>query len=267
MRSYLTYFKLKFKIGLQYRAAAISGIITQIFFGLIYISIYNAFYESGSSNYPMPYNQLVSYVWLTQSFLTLIFMWYKDKELVNLIKSGNLAYELARPQDLYFMWYSKTLGERFSLFALRFIPVLLMGFILPYPFHMSFTFSFIRFLIFIITIFFGSLLMSAITVFFHVILIFTLEERGIVNISMCFAHLFAGTSIPIPFFPKVFQIIANILPFRYVSDLPFRLLVGNIPINEGLYGILIQIIWIIFLVLLGHKLMKIALNKAVIQGG
>ena len=35
MKSYLSYFKLKFKTGLQYKAAAIAGMSTQFFFGII----------------------------------------------------------------------------------------------------------------------------------------------------------------------------------------------------------------------------------------
>ena len=34
MRQYLSFFKLKFAVGLQYKAAALAGLATQIFFGL-----------------------------------------------------------------------------------------------------------------------------------------------------------------------------------------------------------------------------------------
>ena len=73
MKSYISYFKLKFKTGLQYRAAALAGMSTQIFFGLVYVAIYVAFYESGSSNLPMELNELISYVWLGQCFYALIY--------------------------------------------------------------------------------------------------------------------------------------------------------------------------------------------------
>ena len=79
MKSYLSYFILKFKVGLQYRAAALAGISTQLFFGLVYILVYVAFYESDASSLPMPLNELVSYLWLCQAFFALIYMWYKDK--------------------------------------------------------------------------------------------------------------------------------------------------------------------------------------------
>ena len=112
--SYISYFKLKFKTGLQYRAAAIAGISTQLFFGIMYISVYVAFYESNPNTIPMPLVELVTYVWLGQAFFSLIYMWYKDKEIINMIKSGNIAYELVRPQDLYLMWFSKIYGEKAS---------------------------------------------------------------------------------------------------------------------------------------------------------
>ena len=73
------YFWLKFKAGLQYRAAALAGIITQLFFGIVYISVYFACYESNTnSSLPMPLHQLISYLWLNQIFFCLIYLWYKE---------------------------------------------------------------------------------------------------------------------------------------------------------------------------------------------
>ena len=54
---------------------------------------------------------------------------------------------------------------------------------------------------------------------------------------------------------------------RYISDLSFRLLVGNIAIKEGLIGIIIQIIWIIIFIIAGRLIVKKSLKKVVLQGG
>ena len=78
MRAYLSYFKLKFISGLQYRQAAYAGIATQFFFGFVYIMIYVAFYQTGGKNLPMELPQLITYVWLNQSFFALISQFYKD---------------------------------------------------------------------------------------------------------------------------------------------------------------------------------------------
>ena len=243
MRSYLSYFKLKFITGLQYRAAALAGMSTQLFFGFMYISIYIAFYESGSSNLPMKLDELINYIWITQSFFMLIYAWYKDEEIINMIKNGNIAYELLKPQDLYLMWLHKILGERLSQTILRVLPVILIALLL------------------------AILLMGVLVTLYHVICMFTLDEKGIIAIIMVAADILSGLVVPIPFFPKYLQNINNFLPFRYISDFPIRLYIGNIPLSEGIISIIVQIVWIIILFALGKILANIAIKKATIQGG
>jgi ABC-2 type transport system permease protein len=47
---------------LQYRSAAIAGILTQVFFAFVYIMVYLAFYESGDANAPMTLKQVIKMV-------------------------------------------------------------------------------------------------------------------------------------------------------------------------------------------------------------
>jgi len=267
MKMYLSYFKLKFKLGLQYRAAALSGILTQFFFGFIYISVYIAFYKSGNTNTPMPLNQLVNFIWLQQAFFGIVYLFYKDKEILNNIKKGNISYELLRPQNLYFMWISKIFGERYSKMALRFLPILLICSFLPGLYKLDLSISLLRFTLFLISFILAGFLMVSLVTLYHVICLYTLDEKGIINIIMVLADILSGLVIPIPFFPTFLQNISNILPFRYTSDFPFRLYVGSIPLNECFISFIMQIIWILILTSLGYFLTKNALKKISIQGG
>ena len=267
MKSYLSYFRLRFVTGLQYRAAAIAGLSTQLFFGIIYVFTYFAFYESNSVNVPMEINQLVNYLWLNQIFFALIGMFYKDEDILNLIRSGNISYELARPQNLYFIWYFKILSQRLSASLMRGIPLILILFLIPQPYGMSLPSNFVTFLVFVITFILGVLLMTAITTLFHVITIFTLNEKGITNIMFSISEILSGLVVPIPFFPGLMQKISSFLPFKYVSDFPFRIYASHIPLSEVLNGVIIQLFWIVSLILLGNILTKKALKKAVVQGG
>ena len=61
--------------------------------------------------------------------------------------------------------------------------------------------------------------------------------------------------------------IAYILPFRFISDLPFRIYSGSISINQGINNIIEAIIWTILFIIIGNLITKNALKKAVIQGG
>lgn len=267
MKSYLTYFKLKFISGLQYRAAALAGLSTQFFFGLVYIMVYIAFYESGSGNLPMSLSQTITYLWLNQAFFSLINQFYKDKELFNLVISGNISYELARPKNLYFMWYFKILGSRLAMVSLRCIPLIIVTTLLPKPLNLGLPASPLHFILFILTLIVGTLLVTAIITLYPIIVLKTMNEKGIVNIFVAFADLLSGVVVPIPFFPKFLQVISMMLPFQYISDLPFRIYVGDISLINGIYGLTIQFIWIFIAMLIGYILMNKSLKRVAVQGG
>lgn len=267
MKLYLSYFKLRFTTSLQYRMAAIAGIATQIFFGLIFIMVYLAFYESNSSNYPMELSELVSYLWLNQIFFSLVYMFYKDKEIFNLIKTGNISYELVRPQKIYFIWFFKILAQRLANVSLRFMPVILVAALLPSPIGLSLPYSFMHLIMFVITLLTGSLLMTSIITLYHIITLSTLNEKGIPNLFMAASDILSGGVVPIPFFHGFMQVIANILPFRYVSDLSFRIYTNNVSLQEGIKGLFVQGIWFIIIFIIGNILLKKSLKKVVVQGG
>ena len=267
MKAYLTYFKLKFISGLQYRTAAWAGIATQFFFGFVYIMVYVAFYETGGERLPMELSQVVTYLWLNQALLALVNQFSRDQELFKLIREGGISYELTRPKNLYFMWYFKVIGQRLADVLLRFLPLILVTSLLPYPFHFGLPASISHFLIFLVSLGLGALVVTALTVIYPILTLLTMNEKGIVNLLITMADILSGIVVPIPFFPKFLQIISRFLPFQYISDLPFRLYVVNISLQDGVYGILIQFVWVVLLILLGNFLMKKNLKRVVVQGG
>ena len=253
--------------GLQYRSAAWAGIATQFFFGFVYIMIYDAFYQSGDAATPMSISQLITYVWLNQAFFALINQFYKDPELFQLIRTGGLSYELARPKNLYFMWYFKLLGQRLANVVMRFFPLILVVSFLPRPYNISLPGSIPIFFVFFLSLVVGAFLVTALSVLYPILTLLTLNEKGIVNIVIVIADLLSGVGVPIVFFPNFLKKISSFLPFQYISDLPFRIYVGNISIMNGFFGIMIQLIWVFLLILLGLFLMKKNLKRIVVQGG
>ena len=268
MRVYLSLFKIKFMNNIQYRAAALAGISTQFFFGIVFIMVYLAFYQSSNTiNAPMEWRELVSYLWLNQAFFSLVYIWQKDREFLNMIKDGNIAYELCRPINFYKKWYTTMYGNRIAAVLLRFSPVLLVAFLLPEPYKLYLPISISAFIFFIIALIISSFLVTAIMILFHIITFFTLDERGIMTFLMVTGEIFAGGTIPISFFPSFLQKIAYILPFRYIADLPFRIYSGNVTISNAIPDLIGGVIWLIVVIILGYLLSQKATKKAVIQGG
>ena len=121
-RGYWALFRARFRTLLQYRAAALAGMGTQVFFGLVFVMVYEAFYRSSRASQPISYPEVVTYVWLGQAFLAML-PWNVDPEIRAMIRSGAVAYELLRPLDLYAAWYCRALAWRTAPTLLRAVPL------------------------------------------------------------------------------------------------------------------------------------------------
>ena len=113
---------------LQYRAAALAGFGTQLFWG-DQAQILEAFYASATTAPPMQLGAVIAYVWLGQAFLGLL-PWNVDAELAMLIRTGGVAYELSRPLDLYTFWFFRTVAYRTAGTTLRVIPMVIFAMLL-----------------------------------------------------------------------------------------------------------------------------------------
>ena len=267
MRKYLTFFKIRFANGLQYRAAAWAGVATQFAWGGMTLLMFWAFYQNGKNSFPMTFPELSSYIWLQQAFLALFMAWYFDNDIFSSVTSGNIAYELCRPVDIYAMWFIKNLAVRISRAVLRCMPILIVAIFLPKPFNISPPASVISGLFFLVSMALGLLVMVAFSMLIYISTFYTLSPLGICILATSVIEFFAGGIIPIPFFPEKLQTVVQILPFASMQNTPFLIYNGYMGGSQIFWGILIQACWILGLVVLGKILMQMALKKVVVQGG
>jgi len=267
MTAYIGMFKMKFISGLQYRAAAWAGVATQFFWGLMYIMIYRAFYRSNSAVPPMEWSQLVAYLWLQQSLLAIWQLWGQDDALLTDIRDGHIAYELCRPYDLYSFWYVRLIGTRLAGVSLRFAPILVIAFLLPKAYRMTPPPSFGAFALFAVTLVLALMLVVTISMFIYILTFITLTPAGAKLIVGVAADFLAGHIIPVPLMPDWLQRVCNFMPFRYTSDLPFRLYSGNINGKDALLQICVQFVWLVGLLALGKLAFKRVMSRIVVQGG
>ncbi len=267
MSGYIGMFRMKLIAGMQYRAAAWAGIATQFFWGFMLLMIFHAFYRSSGTEPALSWNQLVVYMWLNQAFLAVIMLWYVDSELLGGITDGQVAYELCRPYDMYSFWFARLTAARLSSVALRFLPILIVSFLLPEPFRMTLPASMVSFGTFLLSMSLSLLLVTTISMFIYILTFVTMSSYGSRLVIGVAAEFLAGQIIPIPLMPDWLQRVLNFFPYRYISDLPFRLYSGNISGSDAVFQIGIQIAWIIGLCLLGKLAFNKVMRRIVIQGG
>ena len=265
MQAYRGLFKMTFKGELQYRAKALSGVVTQFFWGVMYVYLYTAF-MGGKVIDGFSIAQMASYIWLGQAFFA---MRYVDlpKHCGAEIQNGNVCYKFVRPLNLYNQWYVEHLGYKLSATLLRFLPIVVISLLLPSNIGLMLPVSFSSFVLFIMALAIGALMTSAISMITVFLTFKTLSAKGIQAIVNTITGVLGGMYIPLPLMPQALQNIISYLPFRFIADLPYRIYIGNMSINNALMFIGIGLLWLVGLVVVGKLLISKALKKTVIQGG
>ena len=266
LKSYFSVFKIRLISALQYRAAALAGLTTNFFWGFMLIMIFEAFYASGAPQ-EFSFEKLVSYIWLQQAFLSFFMAWYSDRELGQIIVSGNISYELVRPHSIYSFWYAKLFGGKLASGLLRFPIVITVAFLLPAPYNLSLPPDAASFVLFMTGLILGIFLTTCISMLMYISMFKTHTLIGSIILFSITTDFLSGHYIPVPLMPDWLQKAASFLPFRYATDLPFRIYSGDIAGAEAISGILIEIFWIALLFTLGSLLMKAASKKVVAYGG
>lgn len=267
MKKYLSFFRLRFINGLQYRTAAYAGIATQFAWGAMNLLLFHAFYEADSAAFPMTFPQMASYIWLQQAFLSLFMVWFVDNELFNSVSSGSIAYELTRPADLYSMWFVRTLAGRVSKAVLCCFPILLVAFLLPEPWNLSLPPTVFDGAMFLLTSVFSVIIVVAFTMLVYISAFYTVSPLGVRVIIATLTEFLSGAEIPLPFFPDNIRRILEILPFGAMQNMPLRVYSGQLSGEELLRGIILQIFWCAVLLSFGKLWMNRALKRVVSQGG
>src|SRR5215470_10102892 len=198
MKAYLAILSSRFLALLQYRAAAIAGVGTQLFFGLVRVMIFDGFYRSSSSPQPMTVDQVVTYIWLGQAML-LLAMFDVDKDVAAMIRTGNVAYEMTRPLDLYTVWFTRALSGRAAPLLMRSIPIFIVsGLFLGLKAPASLSAGFL----FVLSTCAGLVLAASLVALLTAGLFWTISGEGLNRLAVPAIFFLSGIVIPLPLFPS-----------------------------------------------------------------
>ena len=263
MRGYLSLTAARFRVLLQYRAAAVAGIVTQLFWGLIRMMIFLAFYASSNRHQPIGRVDMITYIWLGQAMLGLL-PWNFDADVRNMLRTGAVAYELVRPLDLYAHWYCRAFAQRVAPTLMRSAPLFVVAMLWfgmrPPPTTASG-------LAWLLTTFGATLLNTAFMTLVTITMFWTLSGEGVQRIAPFLVYMFSGMLLPLAFWPDWAQATLHLLPFRGMVDVPFRVYLGQISPLQALTEFGTQLLWTTALVLGGRALLAKGARRLVIQGG
>ena len=263
MRSYLSAFRLRWKMELQYRGAMIGGIVCQVMFGLILIALYRALYASKPQ--ALPVEHVVTYVWLQQAFFRMLLA--SDADLLDKIRSGGIAYDLCRPLSLYGFYYARIMAQKITGSLMRAVPMLVFAALLPKGWGICLPASVPALLCALAGLVLGLLCVSALENITMAFTMKTLDPRGVQAMLNMLMMVLSGNILPLTLFPDSWQKVITLLPYAQLLDAPIRLYTGDTPLAEAPRILALQAGWIIILTLLGIVLWNRHQKQIIVQGG
>lgn len=263
MKSYISVFKMRLRMELQYRGAMIGGILCQMFFGLVLVALYRALYEGHPQSIPI--ENVATYVWLQQGFFRM--MLASDSELLDKIRTGDISYDMCRPVNMYGFYYARIMALKLMGSIMRAVPMLFLAFLLPKGWGMSFPASLPALMAAIPALMLGLLCVCAlenITVAFTMI---TLDPRGMQGLLNLLMMTLSGNVFPLTLFPESWQKVITLFPYAQLLDAPIRIYTGDYGLENVLRVYMIQGFWAVALIALGAYMWNQNKKRMIVQGG
>jgi len=180
-----------------------------------------------------------------------------------MIRTGNVAYELLRPVDLYGLWFSRMLAGRVAPTLLRCVPQLALAGLMGWLYWPGLSAAGA----FVAALFWRAAAEQAMGVLLTTTVFWTISGVGVHRLIAGVTALLSGFLIPLPLLPDSCQKVIAFLPFRGLADAPFPAIPGHHS-ARGLAGRGDhQLAWTAALALLTRWLIARSLRRVVVQGG
>ena len=263
MKAYLSVFRMRLRMETQYRGAVLGGIVCQVFFGLILISVYRALYAGKPQ--PLPFSHVATYVWLQQAFFRMLLS--SDADLMDKVRTGAIAYDLCRPVRLYGFYYARIMAQKLMGSLLRAFPMLVFAALLPEGWGISLPASLPALALSLAALLLGLCCVCAMENITVAFTMRTLDPRGFQAMLNLLMMILSGNILPLTLFPDSWQRIVTLLPYAQMLDAPIRLYTGEYALSQAPGVLLLQGVWTVLLILAGVMLWRRNQRRMIIQGG
>jgi ABC-2 type transport system permease protein len=249
-----------------YRVATAAGVFTNTVFGLIisysYIALWDQRPHLGGYSEP----QALTYVWIGQAVLmTMALMGggFED-ELMERIRSGDIAVDLYRPADLQGWWLAADLGRSaFHLLGRGILPMTVGALV----FRLALPGDLLTWALFLVSIALGAVVSFAVRFLVALSAFWLLDGAGVSQMTWLAGLFFSGMLLPLTVFPGSLGEVARALPWSAMLQVPADILLGRHRGAGALLALAFQAGWAALLLGAGRLLQAVATRRVVVQGG
>lgn len=263
MRLFWEIGRRSFQRQITYRTAALAGLATNFFFGLLRAYVLIALYAARTSVEGLPLAGAITYTGLTQAMI-MFFGLFGSPEMMITVETGEIGADLLRPVSFYRLWMAREAGKSLAHLLLRGLPIL--AFYVVY-FGITTPQSAGQWLAFGTALLLGWGLGFAWNFLVNLSAFWTQNGRGILRLSITLVLLLSGFLMPLRFFPDWFQRLCYLTPFPHMVTTVSEIYLGVLPPEGVARALWLQALWIALLFLAGQLALRAGVRKLVIQGG
>lgn len=262
-RLFLEVARRSFRRHLTYRAAALAGLVTNVFFGLLRASVLVALYGGQESVEGMTVTDAVTYTGLTQAILAYlaIFGWY---DLMNTVYRGEIASDLMRPVNFLGFWMAQDFGRALAALLTRGVTIMAIYALLV---DLTVPGTLVGWLAVVVSLFLAWVLSFTYAFLINLAAFWSPDARGIGRFGFVLVMFFSGFLMPLRFFPEWLQRLAEFTPFPHMVNTVVEVYVGVLQGPSLAWALLEQAAWAVGMVALAQLVFSRAMRRLVIQGG
>lgn len=255
-----------FRRHATYRMATAAGVFTNTVFGFILSYTYIALWDERPQLGGYDMADALAYVWIGQGLLTVCGLMgggFED-ELIERIRTGDIAVDLYRPADLQGWWFSANAGRSaYQLLARGVVPMAVGSVVFDFrlPERPA------TWLAFVLAIALGSTVSFAVWYLVAMSAFWLMDGQGVVQVAWLGGLFFSGMLLPLNVFPGVLGEVARVLPWASMLQIPADVYLEKYE-GWGLAGAYaFQLAWAAVLLAAGRLAQALATRKVVVQGG
>jgi ABC-2 type transport system permease protein len=246
-----------------YRAATAAGVFTNTVFGLVLVYTYLALWDERPQLGGYDQAQAVTYVWLGQALLAAVAIGgggFED-ELMERIRTGDVAIDLYRPADLQLWWLAADLGRAgFQLLGRGVVPFA-FGALL---FEVALPGDPLTWVAFAVAVVLGTVVSFGIRYLVALSAFWLMDGTGVVQMAWLAGFFCSGMLLPLNVFPGELGEAVRALPWSSLLQAPADVLLGK---ADPLPTFAFQAAWAVALLGAGRLVQSAATRRVVVQGG
>ncbi|OLV17009.1 ABC transporter permease [Deinococcus marmoris] len=260
---YASVARLGFRRQFAYPQAALWGLITNLFFGVLRISVLVALFGSKPQVAGYTVQDAITYTGLTQAFIMALslFGW---TDFMRTVHRGEVASDLLRPHNLLAFWAAQDAGRAVGQFVLRGLPMLaLFALIWGATFPAGFT----GWLLTTLSLLLAWACGFAFRFLVNCAAFWSPDAVGFGRFAWAVLGLGSGFLMPLAFFPQWFQGVLAFTPFPSMMNTTVEIWLGVTTGPEAWAGLAVQFGWALLLSGVAAFVLSRGLRRLEVAGG